>query len=223
MKTLQNMLAVLILLLVGSTSFAGDVQKFYVDDPVGRNSVTFKSEAPLEDIVGTTSKITGYIDFNPDDPMNSGMAEFSVPVKSMTTGIPVRDEHMQSAGWLNAETYPEIKIKLMSVKKADLVKEMDGTKTFDLTVAGEFTLHVITKPVEIVARATYMDDNEMTKMRLPGNILAIRTDFAINLSDYGITGPQGMNVIGAKLAEQIGIEVSLFSSTVKAEMPQKGK
>jgi len=38
---------------------------FHIDDPMSRNSVTFKSTAPLEDIVGTSNEITGYIQFNP--------------------------------------------------------------------------------------------------------------------------------------------------------------
>jgi polyisoprenoid-binding protein YceI len=218
------LLSVFIVLVFGSVAFAGDgAQKFYVNDPVGRNAVTFKSEAPLEDMVGTTSDITGYIEFDPNNPHENSMAEFTVPVASLSTGIPVRDEHMRSSGWLDVANYSNIMINVDKVNDFKLVKEDDGSKTFDLMISGQFTLHGITKPVEMKARVTYMDENEMTKMRLPGNILAVRTDFSINLSDYNITGPKGMNIIGAKVADQINIEVSLFSSTVKPEMAQKGK
>ena len=41
---------------------------FFVADPMKRDQVTFLSEAPLEDIVGSSNEISGYFAFNPSRP-----------------------------------------------------------------------------------------------------------------------------------------------------------
>ncbi len=211
----------MIVVLFSTTAFAGDAAKFYVEDPANRNTVTFKSSAPLEDIVGTTNQITGYLNFNPDNPTEGGQGQLTVPVASLNTGIPMRDEHLRSANWLNAEKYSDIILNISSITKAELVKEMDNSKTFDLTTAGDFTLHGITKQINFTARVTYLEETEMTKMRLPGNLLAVRTEFSVPLDDFNITGPENMKIIGAKIGENIDIEVSLFASTSSPAMAQK--
>ena len=64
-KRQLSFIAVTALLVVSSVAFAAATPgnpcnpcsmkgaTFHVNDPMGRNTVTFKSEAPLEDIVGT--------------------------------------------------------------------------------------------------------------------------------------------------------------------------
>ena len=66
---------------------------FIVDD--ARNVFTFESKAPLEKIVGTTSKITGKIHIDPKDITKHVMATFSLDLTSMKTGIGLRDKHMR--------------------------------------------------------------------------------------------------------------------------------
>ena len=67
MKKIQTIIVVLTLIVISASAFA-EGYKFYIDDPMNRNTITFKSEAPLEDIVGTSNQITGYINFDPDNP-----------------------------------------------------------------------------------------------------------------------------------------------------------
>lgn len=227
MKQLRNILLALTLVMAGTTAFAqsghgsGYGYKFYIEDPMNRNTITFKSEAPLEDIVGTSNQITGYISFDPDNPQNNASADLNVPVSSLNTGIPMRDEHLHSPGWLDAGAYPDINLKINRVKKAKLIKEMDNSRTFELTVAGNFTMHGITKKISFPARITFLKESKMTKMRLPGNLLAIRADFTVPLSDYNITGPKNMPIIGAKVGEEIKISVNLMGSTVSPTLAQE--
>ena len=106
MRTLKSVTAGLALMLViSSVTFAqsnpcnpcggknmksmGDHkgQVFSVEDPMGRNTVTFKSTAPLEDIVGTSNQITGQLAFDPNNPNAGGHGELVVPVKSLESMI----------------------------------------------------------------------------------------------------------------------------------------
>ena len=51
---------------------------FHIADAMGRNQVTFSSQAPLEDIVGTTNQIVGYLVFDPDKPRHGVRGHFKV-------------------------------------------------------------------------------------------------------------------------------------------------
>lgn len=207
---------------------------FHFKDEMGRNTVTFKSEAPLEDIIGTTNQISGHITFDPQHPEKGGRGEFMVPVASLETGIPLRDEHLRSADWLNAGDYSNIKLEIKEAKNLKPIKISKESSTYDVTLVTDFTLRGKTQRLEIPARITYLKESELTKTKLPGDLLAARASFDINLNDYGVTGPKGMGVIGTKVGETIAVDVSLVgtSSTVamagnpcggKAKNPCGGK
>ncbi len=189
---------------------------FHFKDQMGRNTVTFKSEAPLEDIIGTTNQISGQIVFDPNHPEKGGRGEFSVPVASLNTGIPLRDEHLRSADWLDASAHSNIKLAIKEVKNLKPVKVTNESATYDAILVADFTLRGQTKRLEFPSRITYLKESEMTKTKLPGDLLAARAAFDINLGEFGVTGPKGMNLIGTKVGETIAVEVSLVGSTSMA-------
>lgn len=191
---------------------------FAVDDPMGRNAVTFKSTAPLEDIVGTSNKIVGQFVFDPSNPQNGGHGELSVPVKSLSTGIPLRDEHLAGADWLNADKNPKIQFKIAEVKNVRAVKSTPGAQTFDVVAVGDFSLNGVTKKISVPARITYLKESEITKQKAPGDLLAARTTFEVALADFGISGPKGMNLIGSKVGEKVEIELSVVASAAGGTM-----
>lgn len=190
---------------------------FYVADETGRNSATFTSEAPLEDIVGTSNRITGYVVFDPKEPGKVGMGVLNVPVASINTGIPLRDEHMRSAQWLDAEHHPLITYKIERTKGVKEVSRTPEHQTYDLTLVGKMTLHGQTKPLEVPARITYMQESPKTQKRAPGDLLAGRATFSFQLSDFGVTGPKGMAVIGAKLSDTPSVKISFIASSHEPE------
>lgn len=183
---------------------------FYVDDPQERNMVAFTSKAPLEDMVGTANALIGYLVFDPGKPGKGVRGSVAVPVKKMDTGIPLRDEHMQSEAWLNAEQHPHIKFTVTESKDLKLVKRGDGFSTYEVTLVGPFTVNGVTKQREILARIVYLEESEKTETKRPGNLLAVRAEFQVSLADHKIKGFQG--VVGSKISESIEVEVSIFSS-----------
>ncbi len=214
-------LAIAIITLSGAASLsqaenaiAGDAgMTFYINDAMNRNSVVFKSMAPLEDIVGMSGRITGYMMFDPDHPDQGGQGKLTLPVASLDTGIPLRDEHMQSAGWLDAESFPNIEFDIKELRNVTEVSSTPDASTYDIVAVGNFSLHGTMKHMEFPGRITYLKESEMTAQRLPGHILAVRADFTILLADFGIAGPAGMPIIGSKVGESIDIEVSVMGST----------
>ena len=186
---------------------------FYVDDPVGRNTVTFNSKAPLEDIVGTSNQIKGYVVFDPADAVKGGAGAFSVPVTSLDTGIPMRNDHLAGEGWLNAAAHPDIVFRFDRTKDVKEVKKTGEFQTYDATLVGMLELNGRSKEIEVPVRFTYMVESEKTKPRLPGNLLAGRANFAVTLADFGISGPAGMDLIGTKVSDSILIEVSFVATS----------
>ena len=200
--------------------------KFHFMDQMSRNTVTFKSEAPLEDIIGTTNQIKGYFSFDPMHPEKGGHGEFKVAVASLNTGIPLRDEHLRSEDWLDAKSYDYMVLHIKELKNVKPVKVTKESATYDVTMVAEFTLHGKTKNKEIAGRITYMKESELTKSKLPGDLLAARASFDVNLSDHDVTGPAGMGLIGSKVGETISVEVSLVgtsSADLMAGNPCGGK
>jgi polyisoprenoid-binding protein YceI len=191
---------------------------FSVEDPMKRNSVTFKSTAPLEDIVGTSNQISGQLVFDPSNPNAGGHGELVVPVKSINTGIPLRDEHLAGTDWLNADKNPNIQFKIVEVRDVKEFKSTPDARTFDVTAVGEFSLNGRTKRISVPTRITYLKENEMTKQKMPGDLLAARTTFEVALADFGITGPKGMNLIGSKVGEKVEIDLSLVASSTGGAM-----
>lgn len=188
---------------------------FHVDDPQQRNMVTFTSKAPLEDMVGTANALAGYLVFNPDKPRLGVRGAVAVPVKKMDTGIPLRDEHMQSPAWLNAKKHPHIKFTITGSKNVKIVKRGDGFATYDVTLVGPFTVNGVTKRREIPARIVYLEESEQTQSKRPGNLLAARAEFEVPLRDHKIKGFEG--VVGSKVSESIAVDVSIFASDQKPQ------
>ena len=127
---------------------------FFVADSMRRDQVTFLSEAPLEDIVGTTNDISGYFAFNPNRPKDGLRGFFTVPVDTLNTGIPLRNEHLQSAMWLNSASNPDITFVIESAENVYLTKRAAGSMTYKMQLVGPFTVNGNTKQIRVPARPT---------------------------------------------------------------------
>ncbi len=183
---------------------------FHVDDPMNRNTATFTSEAPLEDMTGTTNTLSGYLAFNPNNPIMGIRGSIAVPVVSMKTGIPLRDEHMRSSDWLNAAEHPLITFEIEDTRNVRPVRREAGFATYNMTLIGPFTVNGVTRRVEIPARVTYLKESEKTRAKRPGNLMAVRADFNVPLSAHQIRGFEG--VVGSRVSDEIEVEVSIFAS-----------
>jgi polyisoprenoid-binding protein YceI len=181
-------------------------QSFNFEDQKGRNQAAFFSKTPLEDITGITNDVKGSVAFNVSD-LKTLKGKVSVSAASIKTGIDMRDGHLRSANWLNAESYPEISFEI--IKLNDIKSVADNKIT--VKAAGNFTLHGVTKEVIAEATLTYLDENEQTKMRTPGDLLGVQAKFKVKLSDYGINN----KLIGQKVAEDIEINANIVGSNAK--------
>lgn len=182
---------------------SGDKTFTFADN---KNQATFFSTTPLEDITGLSNDVKGSVTFNVGD-LKTLKGKVSVLVASIKTGIEMRDGHLQSAGWLNSESYPEITFEIKKV--ADVKSVADNKLTAKVT--GNYTMHGVTKEVIADATLTYLDESEQTKMRAAGDLLGVQAKFNVKLSDFKVDN----KLVGQKVSEDIEVNVNIVGSNAK--------
>ncbi len=181
-------------------------QIFSFTDNMGRNQASFYSETPVEDITGLSNDVKGNISFNVDD-ISTLKGKILISTASLKTGIELRDGHLQSADWLDADNNPEISFVIKNVSN---VKSLADNK-LEANVTGDFTAHGVTNEVIADITMTYLDESEKTKMRAAGDLLGVEANFSITLSDYGVEHM----LVGQKVADSIEITVTMVGSNAK--------
>ena len=208
MKTFAK-LAVILTLMLGTNLFA---QTFSVDSKDGRNQASFISDAPFEKIVGLSSGLDATVMLNINNITEKPMGKVKVPIGNIKTGIDLRDEHLRSEMWLNAEKFPYAEFQLTGIKNPTSTKLNDGQKIY-VTLLGKFSVHGVTKDIEAPAELRYFKESEKTKAKAPGNLLVASANFNIKLSDYGVKIP---DMVVSKVSEEVQITTSFVASDKNA-------
>jgi polyisoprenoid-binding protein YceI len=121
---------------------------------------------------GRFNKLDGSFTFDPSDP-TSGSFTAEIPVASVDTGNEKRDNHLQAADFFNARQFPVATFESSSVGVTD--------RPNVYTVAGDLTLHGVTKPIE--AELHWIGTGSDRGRELAG----FDAKFSIKRSDFGIT------------------------------------
>lgn len=165
-----------------------------------RNVATVESTTDFETFTGRTSGVSGTIRFDAAKRMGGGTIK--IDLATIDTGIPLRNDHMKSEGWLNTAKYPTATFETTAVK---------WVKGDEYRATGKFSLHGVTKTITVPVRVRYRAESEATnKAGFKGNVIQISTKFDIKLSDYGIkiAGPAE-----GKVSNNVTVSVSTYGMT----------
>lgn len=202
---------VVLLIVVQGSFFSQDfnisksgVQTFYFKDPQNRNQIIFASNAIVETFNGLTNDLWGEVSFDPNDVQNTIKGKISVTANSIKTGIDLRDEDLYSSKWLNAEKFPIISFTIEEVRDVII---LDKNK-LRLSLTGPFECHGKTKVIMLDATLTFLEESDITKKRMPGDLLSFVAKFDINLTDFGIRNVFVPN----RVADKIEIAVNIVGS-----------
>lgn len=217
METRMKRIIIIIAAIILPVIAYGQAKEFFINGQDKRDLVTFTSHAPLETIEGKTSKVMGFLEVDPAD-IGSAKAKIAVDLASIKTGIDMRDKHMRE-NHLETEKYPQAIFELTDVKTGSHYNIADG-QPIDITLFGNFTVHGVTKPVEIKATVQYYGDDQSSPMKIPGEVIHIKAGFDVLLPDYEIKRPQFLVL---KLDEKQEIMVDIWAATglPKVEMSQR--
>jgi polyisoprenoid-binding protein YceI len=216
-------IASIVILALGSPAFATalDVKArgtkdFWVDAAAGRNQISIFSESTLEDFTVVCNEVTGKWRFNPQD-VEQIAGEFTIKVADLRTGIALRDQHLRGPEWLDAAKYPDI---VITIQRAENVSKT-GPNAVSAVLVGTCSLHGATRDVRIPVKLAYLDQSPQTMARTKGDLIRLRAEFELKLSDYKIYGPPGSDTIGLKVADDLPIKVAVFGSTERPPAPLK--
>jgi polyisoprenoid-binding protein YceI len=185
---------------------SGGEKLLTLNNNVNKNQFIWESDAPLENIRGSSEGVAGTLTIDPQD-LSKLRGTITTQVATMKTGNGTRDNHLHSSEWLDASRYPLITFTITSV---DNVKTSGNIATGMAT--GNFTMHGVTKRVSVPFKMTYLVASAATRQRAPGDLVMISADFNLSLKDFNIAGTEGM--VGSKVGEQIKINAQLFGNAL---------
>jgi polyisoprenoid-binding protein YceI len=166
----------------------------------------FFSTTPLEDVTGISKQVEGTATFNVTD-LKTLKGKISIQTGSIRTGIDLRDEHLRSSNWLDADSYPEISFVIKSVSD---IRQIEENK-LQAKVTGDFTAHGVTKEITADVTMIYLDESEKTKAKGPGDLLGVEAKFNIKLSDYDVSNV----ALGVRVSEDIEVTATLVGNSTK--------
>ncbi|MFO0973229.1 MAG: YceI family protein [Phycisphaerae bacterium] len=178
--------------------------------PKVKNSVNLVSKAPGETFKGTSRELHGSLTLDPAV-LDSAIGQISVPFKSLDTGNAMRNQHMLSPRWIDAEKNPDAVFVVEGIDKVKITKS-----TAKATLKGKWQIHGQEKPADLPVTLVY----QRAKSDAEHDRLAIRTSFNIKLADFGIED----GAIGKKVATvmRLSVAVTLEAGAEKPDAPAAG-
>jgi polyisoprenoid-binding protein YceI len=141
---------------------------------------------------GSLSDVSGAVTIA-ENPLESSVVAV-MKAASIATGSPGRDEHLRSADFLDAETYPELTFR------STAVKNVSGA---EFVLAGELTIRDATRPVELKVEFDGFTVNPWGK-----EVVAFTATTEIDREEFGITWNQAMESGGVLVGKTVKIEIT---------------
>jgi polyisoprenoid-binding protein YceI len=179
--------------------------EFDFKDPKGVNNVVFKTDAPLESINGTASGISGKVTFDPANPAAT-KGRIVVAANSLHVGNATMKEHLHGENWMNVTKFPEMTFELDSLKN---VKTEGDVTTADAVC--KITIKGVTKELAAPVKLTYLKDKMKARSGKDGDLLVVRSNFAVKRSDFGINASRGED----KVSNDIELSLSVAGMAPK--------
>jgi len=195
-----------------STGFNNGIsgkKNIVLNNKVNENQIKFFSKAPAEDIEGAANGISGTFIMDPSN-IEATTGTFTVEVKTMKTGIEMRDKHMYGGDWLNADKNPQITYTVGRIENVTVSGDKNKSVAKG-TAVGTFTMNGVSKELRVPVTITYVPESEATRKKANGDFVMVQADFKVALKDHKIAGRKG--IVGSKVGETIDIKANLFGST----------
>jgi len=152
---MKKLFSLLIVAFISTSIFA---QTKWNADPM-HSKLTFSvTHMGISDVDGLFNKFQATATADKAD-FSDAVFELSVEVPSINTQVEMRDNHLKSADFFDAEKYPVMSFKSTSIKKS-------GKDEYKLT--GDLNLHGITKQVTMDLRYKGTIENPMSKKQTAG-------------------------------------------------------
>ncbi len=165
---------------------------FDFKDPKEISAVSLTLDSKLEPIVGYAKGISGSVHFDPAKPQDT-TGKIAVDVSSVQFA---NEGYTATArGYaLNETKYPQIFFTMRKVVSGKRLSENE----FQGIIEADFTCKGITLPLTVPVTASYFPGlaEERTNGKFKGDILVVRTHFAVSRTKLGISEGIPINLVG---------------------------
>ena len=175
------------------------------------SSATFKTDAPLETVVGTTAggAVSGTVTGDPARPQ-AATGTIRVDLSTLKTGIEKRDADMRSKGYLDTENEAN-RFAVFVLKGVEIGGPLDPGKEMPAKLKG--TLTIKERPVDITvdARITYVkltpeQLDSQKRFGFTSDNIRLKVKFNTSFTNHGMQIPELMYI---KLSNDIQLETDL--------------
>lgn len=161
----------------------------YTIDPSHTQVEFTYSHFGFSNITGRFDKVESQFAFDPADPTQSTV-KVTIPVDSISTGVEKLDAHLLNADFFDAAQYPTATFTSTGVTVAGEGK---------LAVAGDLTIHGVTRPVVMDVTINKVGEHPMSKKPAAG----FDASFDIKRSEFGVGG------YAPAVSDEVRIEITV--------------
>lgn len=178
---MKKLLILFVILLLASVGTSAQQTVFLAQ----KSKVSFVSDAPLELIKASSTKLQGAID------ADKRTFAFSIPTDSFKGfNSPLQQEHFYE-NYIEAKTYPVSTFEGKIIEQIDLLNKGN----YSVRAKGKLNIHGVEQERII-----------KVQLRVSDGVIYAQTDFTVILQDHNITIPK---VVFQKIAEEIKVMVEV--------------
>lgn len=178
--------------LIAAASFSAQAAEKYNIDPTHTQVQFTYNHMGFSNITGRFDEVKGDFLFDAADPTKSSVS-ITIPVASISTGVDKLDEHLLKADFFDATQFPTATFTSTAVTAAGEGK---------LAVAGDLTIHGVTRPVVLDVTINGIGEHPMSKAPSAGFDASAK----IKRSDFGVGAY--VPAVGDEVTLSITVEAS---------------
>ena len=175
--------------LIAAASFSAQAADKYDIDPTHTQVQFTYNHMGFSNITGRFDEVSGDFQFDAADPTQSSVS-ITIPVASISTGVDKLDEHLLKADFFDATQFPTATFTSTGVTVAGEGK---------LAVAGDLTIHGVTRPVVMDVTINKVGEHPMSKKPAAG----FDASFDIKRSEFGVGG------YAPAVSDEVRIEITV--------------
>ena len=188
-----------VVMALGTGMMSAQTAQWKIDPMHSEADFAIKHMA-ISTVHGSFHGLSGVITFDPANVAKSSV-EATIPVDTVDTGVAPRDNDLKSPRFFDAAQFPTMTFKSTSVHKAG--------DHYD--VAGDLTLHGVTKPVVLKLEEPGKEETGMDKKSVHRGFTATTT---INRQDFGLTFNGTLSSGDAVLSDEVKIEIDIDAAKI---------
>ena len=193
----------LVLATAGISSAAAADETFAFDK--NHTLVGFRIRHVVSKVEGRFRDFEGVIAIDRQNP-SASRVELTIQAASIDTGAPDRDNHLRSADFFDVAKYPTISFKSTKV-------DPQGNDVYRVT--GDFTMHGVTKSIQIPVKSTGFAKTGKTEKA------GFEIATVLNRKDYGITWNRAIDQ-GMLLGDDVELNIQVEANKKEAEAAKTG-